>query len=107
MLPKGRRPTHPGEIIRYEFLEPLNTTQQQFAGAIGVLRVRINEIILGKRSVTPNTTFRLAKFVNTHLSSGSGFKIMWICGTHCRSIRMSTSGLIRSVTLLLFYSLQH
>ncbi len=65
MLPKNRRPIHPGEIIRFEYLEPLNLTQQNLADAIGVTRVRINEIILGKRSVTPDTAFRLAKFFNT------------------------------------------
>ena len=65
MLPKNRRPTHPGEIIRYEFLEPLKMTQQQLAGAIGVTRVRVNELILGKRSITPDSAFRLAKFFNT------------------------------------------
>jgi addiction module HigA family antidote len=65
MLPKNRRPSHPGEIIRFEYLEPLNLTQQKLADAIGVTRVRINEIILGKRSVTPDTAFRLAKFFNT------------------------------------------
>jgi len=65
MLPKNRRPVHPGDIIRYEYLEPLNLTQQQLAKALGITRVRINEIILGKRSVTPDTAFRLAKFFNT------------------------------------------
>ena len=65
MLPKNRRPTHPGEILRYEFLEPMNLTQQQLANAIGVTRVRINEIILGKRSITPDTAFRFAKLFNT------------------------------------------
>jgi addiction module HigA family antidote len=65
MLPKNRRPTHPGEIIRYEYLEPYKMTQQQLAEALGITRVRINEIILGKRSITPDTAFRLAKFFNT------------------------------------------
>ncbi len=65
MLPKHRRPSHPGEILRYEFLEPLKMTQQQLADAIGVTRVRINEIILGKRSITPDTAFRLSKLFNT------------------------------------------
>ncbi len=65
MLPKNRRPIHPGEIIKYEYLEPLNMTQQQLADGIGVTRVRINEIILGKRSMTPDTAFRLAKYFNT------------------------------------------
>ena len=65
MLPKNRQPTHPGEIIRYEYLDELNMTQQQLADAIGITRVRINEIILGKRSLTPDTAFRLARFFNT------------------------------------------
>lgn len=65
MLPKNRRPTIPGEIIRYEYLEPLNLSQQQLADALGVTRVRVNEIILGKRSITPDTSFRRAKFFNT------------------------------------------
>ena len=65
MLPKHRRPTHPGEIIRYEFLEPLNMSQQELADAISVTRVRINEIVLGKRSITADTAFRLAKYFNT------------------------------------------
>jgi len=65
MLPKNRRPIHPGDIIRHEYLIPLNMTQQKLADAIGVTRVRINEIILGKRSVTPDTAFRLAKYFNT------------------------------------------
>ncbi|MFQ5628020.1 MAG: HigA family addiction module antitoxin, partial [bacterium] len=38
---------------------------QQLADAIGVTRVRINEIILGKRSLTPDTAFRMAKYFNT------------------------------------------
>ena len=65
MLPKNRQPTHPGEIIRYEYLDELNMTQQHLADAIGITRVRINEIILGKRSLTPDTAFRLARFFNT------------------------------------------
>ena len=65
MLPKNRRPIHPGEILREEYLEPLHMTQQQLADSLGITRVRINEIILGKRSITPDTAFRLSKFFNT------------------------------------------
>jgi len=65
MLPKNRKPTLPGEILRYEFLEPLNMTQQQLADALGITRVRVNEIIGGKRSITPDTAFRLAKYFKT------------------------------------------
>ncbi|MBN1407695.1 MAG: HigA family addiction module antidote protein [Calditrichaceae bacterium] len=65
MLPKNRRPIHPGEIIRYEYLQPLNLTQQKLADALDITRVRINEIILGKRSITLDTAFRLSRFFNT------------------------------------------
>ena len=65
MLPKNRKPTAPGEILKYEFLEPLNMTQQRLAEALGITRVRVNEIITGKRSITPDTAFRLAKFFKT------------------------------------------
>ncbi len=65
MLPKHRRPTPPGEILKYEFLEPLGMTQLQLATAIGITRVRVNEIILGKRSITTDTAFRLAQYFNT------------------------------------------
>ena len=46
-------------------MEPLQITQQQLADKLGITRVRINEIILGKRSITPDTAFRLAKLFNT------------------------------------------
>ncbi|MBD3385247.1 HigA family addiction module antidote protein [candidate division KSB1 bacterium] len=65
MLPKNRKPTLPGVILKYEFLEPLNMTQQQLADALGITRVRVNEIITGKRSITTDTAFRLAKYFNT------------------------------------------
>jgi len=65
MLPVKRRPIHPGEILKYEFLETLQMTQQQLANSLGVTRVRINEIISGKRSITTDTAFRLARFFNT------------------------------------------
>lgn len=65
MLPKNRKPTLPGEILKFEFLEPLNMTQQQLADSLGITRVRVNEIISGKRSITPDTAFRLAKYFNT------------------------------------------
>jgi antitoxin HigA-1 len=45
MLPRNRRPTPPGEILRYEFLEPLSMTQKQLAAALGITRVRLSEII--------------------------------------------------------------
>ena len=65
MLPRNRRPTPPGEILRHEFLDPLNLSQKELAEALGITRVRLSEIIHGKRSVTPDTACRLARFFDT------------------------------------------
>ena len=64
-IPKNRPPTHPGEILREEFLSPLNLTQSQVASAIHVPYQRVNELINGKRGITPSTALRLAKFFGT------------------------------------------
>ena len=61
-IPTNRQPTHPGEMLREEFLIPMNLTQKDLADAIHVPYQRINEIVAGKRGVTPSTALRLAKF---------------------------------------------
>jgi addiction module HigA family antidote len=65
MLPRNRRPTAPGEILRHEFLEPLGLSQKELAEALGITRVRLSEILRGKRAITPDTAFRLARFFDT------------------------------------------
>ena len=57
MLPENRIPAHPGEILQREFLDPLQITQVAFAKHIGVPTQRINEIVRGKRGVTPETAW--------------------------------------------------
>lgn len=61
-IPTNRQPTHPGEMLREEFLIPMNLTQKDLADAIQLPYQRINEIVAGKRDVTPSTALRLAKF---------------------------------------------
>jgi len=65
MLPRNRRPTLPGEILRHEFLEPLGLSQKELAEALGITRVRLSEILRGKRGITPDTALRLARFFDT------------------------------------------
>jgi antitoxin HigA-1 len=60
MLPTHRTPTHPGEILREEFLEPLGLTQVALAEHLAVPVQRINELVRGKRGVTPATAWLLA-----------------------------------------------
>jgi addiction module HigA family antidote len=57
MLPKNRIPTHPGEILIKDFLEPMNITQVQFAKHLNISVQRVNEIIRGKRGITPETAW--------------------------------------------------
>jgi len=64
-LPKHRPPTHPGEMLLEEFLEPLGMTQSRLAELIRVSYPRVNEIINGKRGVTPDTALRLARLFGT------------------------------------------
>ena len=56
---------HPGEILLEEFLEPMKFSQNALARAVGVPPRRINEIALGKRAVTADTTVRLSKAFGT------------------------------------------
>jgi antitoxin HigA-1 len=65
MLPRSRRPTSPGDILRHEFLEPLGLSQKELAEALGITRVRLSEILRSKRGVTPDTAFRLSRFFDT------------------------------------------
>ncbi|GEM89893.1 HigA family addiction module antitoxin [Oceanithermus desulfurans] len=64
-LPKHRTPTHPGEVLLKEFLEPYGLTQKELARRIGVSYPRVNELIHGKRGVTPDTALRLARLFGT------------------------------------------
>ncbi|HEY4721119.1 MAG TPA: HigA family addiction module antitoxin [Anaerolineae bacterium] len=59
------RPIHPGEVLLEEFLKPMNLSQNRLALDIGVPARRINEIVLGKRSVTVDTALRLARYFGT------------------------------------------
>lgn len=55
-------PIHPGEILLEEFLEPMGISQYRLANDINVPPRRINEIVLGKRSITPDTALRLSLY---------------------------------------------
>jgi addiction module HigA family antidote len=61
-IPSNREPTHPGEMLVKEFLEPMHITQRQLADAIRVPYQRINELVNRKRGITPSTALRLARF---------------------------------------------
>ncbi len=76
-LPNDREPTHPGEMLREEFLLPMNITQQQLADAIHVPFQRVNELVNGKRGVTPSTSLRLAKFFGVSEDFWMSLQVRW------------------------------
>lgn len=65
MQPTHRVPTHPGEILLEEFLAPLGQTQVALAAHLGVSVQRINELVRGKRGVTPETAWLLSQAFGT------------------------------------------
>ena len=65
LLPENRIPTHPGEILIKEFLAPLGVSQVALAAHIGVPVQRVNELVRGKRGVTPDTAWLLAQALET------------------------------------------
>src|SRR5579875_887241 len=64
-IPSDRPPTPPGEMLLEEFIRPLGMTQAELAHRIGVSYVRLNEIVNGRRGITPSTALRLATALGT------------------------------------------
>ena len=62
MLPSHRIATHPGQILLQEFLEPTGLTQAELARALSIPLNRVNELVRGKRGVTPETALLLAGY---------------------------------------------
>lgn len=62
MTEKKLKPVHPGEVLFEEFLKPMGLSQNRLAISIGVDARRINEIVMGKRRVTADTSLRLSRF---------------------------------------------
>ena len=76
-IPTHRSPTHPGEMLLEEFLTPMGLTQRELAEAIQVPYQRINEIINGRRGVTPSTELRLAKFFGMSADFWLNLQLRW------------------------------
>jgi addiction module HigA family antidote len=65
MLPKNRAPTHPGEMLLKEFLEPMHLTQKAFARHLGWTYARLNEIVNGRRGVSASSALDFADALGT------------------------------------------
>ena len=76
-LPRHRPPTHPGEMLFEEFVKPHGITQSKLAHSLGISFPRLNEIIRGKRAVTPDTALRLARVVGMSAEFWLGLQADW------------------------------
>ena len=76
-VPKYRPPLHPGETLQEEFLQPMGLTQRELAAAIHVPYQRVNEIINGKRGITPSTALRLGKFFGMSAAFWLNLQLRW------------------------------
>ena len=76
-IPTNRSPIHPGQMLLLEFLEPMGLSQRDLANGICVPYQRVNELINGRRGVTPSTALRLAKFLGTSAEVWMNQQIRW------------------------------
>ena len=76
-IPTHRAPTHPGEMLLEEFLKPMDITQRELAEAIHVPYQRINELINGRRGMTPSTALRLAKYFGVSPDFWMNLQLRW------------------------------
>jgi addiction module HigA family antidote len=76
-IPTHRTPTHPGEMLLEDFLKPMGLTQRDLADSIHVPYQRINEIINGRRGVTPRTALRLSKFFGVSPDFWMNLQLRW------------------------------
>ncbi|MCF7953030.1 MAG: HigA family addiction module antidote protein [Spirochaetales bacterium] len=77
LLPRERPPTPPGEMLLEEFIKPLGITQTELARCLEVSYPRLNEIIKGKRSVTPDTALRLSRVLGMSADFWLGLQQDW------------------------------
>ncbi len=76
-VPTDRAPTHPGEMLREEFLIPMEMTQRELAQAIHVPYQRINELVNERRGITPSIALRLAKFFGMSADFWMNLQLRW------------------------------
>lgn len=72
-----RTPAHPGSFLQSRFLHPGGISQEKLAHALGISRRRVNELVCGKRAITPDTAVRLAHFFGTDVAFWLQLQFAW------------------------------
>jgi addiction module HigA family antidote len=73
----SRRPPHPGAFLETRFLKPLGISQTELAEALGVSRRRVNELVNGRRAITPETAVRLAMYFGNDTAFWMVLQVAW------------------------------
>ena len=76
-IPTDRVPTHPGVMLLEEFLNSLNLTQRELATAIHVPCQWVNELVNGRRGITPSTSLRLGRHFNVSAAFWLNLQLRW------------------------------
>ena len=76
-IPTHREPTHPGEMLLEEFLNPMGISQRELADKIHVPYQRVNEIINKRRGITPSTALRLSKLFRVSEDFWMSLQLRW------------------------------
>ena len=83
----ARTPPHPGQFLETRFMKPLAISQTQLAAALGVSRRRVNELIRGRRAITPDTALRLATFFGNEPMFWMHLQVAWDMRTATKRAR--------------------
>ncbi|MEO8676045.1 MAG: HigA family addiction module antitoxin [Casimicrobiaceae bacterium] len=85
--PRARKPPHPGDFLESRFLKPLAISQTELAEALGVSRRRVNELVNGRRAITPDSAVRLALYFGNEPSFWLHLQVAWDMHAAIRRLR--------------------
>lgn len=90
MIPTNRIATHPGTILLKEFLEPMGVSQKQLSTHLGIPIQRVNEIVKGKRGISPDTAWLFSQAFNTSPEFWLNLQIMHDLSVHRPAKKVET-----------------
>jgi antitoxin HigA-1 len=87
-----REPVHPGYFLDTRYLKPLGLTQLALAAELGISRRRVNELVMGRRGVTPDTAVRLAAYFRTEPEFWLQLQLAWDVHQAMKNLKTRSRG---------------
>jgi addiction module HigA family antidote len=97
MLPEFRIATHPGQILIAEFLEPLQLTQAELARSLHIPLNRVNELVRGKRGVTPQSALLLSQYFGNSAEFWMNLQTAYDLSRARQEMRKATGKVVRKL----------